>query len=462
MIAMAPKLPVVVPSKGAESRFMPLPIAPKKMVFEEPTPISRKYQEMERKLMEPQIVRNKRHPAAMARLAKNISDTLDGFALIEAAGCTDPRNVTEADISNGGFRRVNKGDIRHFEQLMFLVADDNLLEFGQLGDFKNLQELQLRCNQVSTLASPGGSFPSLMTLDVSFNQVDPHTLPLLGSLKNLRTLNLSSNSITELTNGMNVLGNITTLILEGNHLSENAVAKLALMPNLQNLDLASNRLTCFRPYKFLCLHNLNLASNNIEDQEDIAACGTIASLRRLVVWNNPLADGFHPGMPTSSILPGRSDVHVVAVDPITCPPLSYRAHGPSAARQQQAQRDAAAGLQMQPHRQHTNNADAARRLREFLDLSSTPEPGDEKVGLPQRAFKGPMGNFAGSTKPLLNRGPSNAKDIFSNLRLSLISKSTGRFNGCPDPRSWRTTKATEAKRQAKRDESWSEITGMKF
>ena len=109
-----------------------------------------------------------------------------------------------------------------------------------------------RCNRISTLACSPATFPSLIALDVSFNQaclltgpdaallkpdsrvhlqIDPHSLPHLGSIPTLRTLNLSSNGITELTNGLQNLPNITTLILDGNRLSQ-ACQALAVLQSI--------------------------------------------------------------------------------------------------------------------------------------------------------------------------------------------------------------------------------------
>ena len=141
-------------------------------------------------------------------------------------------------------------------------------------------------------------------------------------------------------------------------------------------------------------------------------------------------------MPTSSILPKRLDVEVVAVDPLAYP---AGRHQPFAEHTQ----DSMPAI-------HTNQAanaermlDAARNLRELLDMSSTPEPIQEAPSVPNRAFKGPAaahGGFAGTNRPLLNRGPRRRKNVFHELRTSLISKSSGLFDGRPDPASWRTTK----------------------
>jgi len=120
----------------------------------------------------PTTTRRKRSPAA-SRLGKE-SDVLDGFALIGAAGLADPQEVTEATVTNQGLRRVHEHDSRYFVNLTYLVADDNLFKFADLGTFGALQELHLRCNRISTLACSPATFPSLIALDVSFNQIDPH------------------------------------------------------------------------------------------------------------------------------------------------------------------------------------------------------------------------------------------------------------------------------------------------
>ena len=182
-------------------------------------------------------------PAASKLGTKN--DCLDGFVLIEGAQVTDPNDVHEVTLSNKGLARVNEADCGYFSHLSYLVADDNRLKFGDLGCFTALSELHLRCNALRSLASSPGSFPNLVSLDVSFNQIHPETIPHLGTIPTLRTVHLGSNSLVELPNSMQNVKNVTTLILDSNHLSENAVGKLALMPNLQHLDLSSNGISRF-------------------------------------------------------------------------------------------------------------------------------------------------------------------------------------------------------------------------
>lgn len=167
-------------------------------------------------------------------------------------------------------------------------------------------------------------------------------------------------------------------------------------------------------------------------------CAAIRHLQQLVLWNNPFTDQFLPGMPTSSILPSRPDVAVVAVDPLTFPVSHYQLHGGH------IQHESMPPVHSRQARESERTLDAARNLRELLDMSSTPEP-TEAPAIPKRAFKGAAGGsghggFTGKARPMLNRGRQRRKDVFHELRTSLISKSSGLFDGRPDPTSWRSTK----------------------
>jgi len=60
------------------------------------------------------------------------------------------------------------------------------------------------------------------------------------------------------------------------------------------------------------------------------------------------------------------------------------------------------------------------------------------------------GGFSGKSKPLLNRGPRRRGDAYNELKTSLSSNSLSLYDGSPDPKAWRTTKAMEARLTTKK------------
>ncbi|KAI9986660.1 hypothetical protein PInf_025615 [Phytophthora infestans] len=99
---------------------------------------------------------------------------------------------------------------------------------------------------------------------------------------------------------MDRFSRLETLSLESNNISGQEVFSfLAIMPRLRNLNLSYNKITGFpesaltleekRGAGFYNLIYLNLAHNMITDEEAVVYTTELRSLRKLILYGNPLA-----------------------------------------------------------------------------------------------------------------------------------------------------------------------------
>lgn len=126
-----------------------------------------------------------------------------------------------------------------------------------------------------------GSFPNLVTLNLSFNNIT--RLPLeIFALKKLQHLYLNSNQITELPKNLivNNLKSLEYLDLSSNYLSI-IPFWLGDLPQLQTLDISTNNFTTI-PQSFSKLINL---INIILDEHEIEDMTSLINLPRLKTIN---------------------------------------------------------------------------------------------------------------------------------------------------------------------------------
>ena len=85
-----------------------------------------------------------------------------------------------------------------------LDLSDNSVRFEQLRNLRNLCELNLSYNMITTIPELLiDDFPKLENLDLSFNNLDPVSIPNMYTLKALKKLDLSANSLITLPPDLN-------------------------------------------------------------------------------------------------------------------------------------------------------------------------------------------------------------------------------------------------------------------
>ncbi len=275
-----------------------------------------------------QAQRCRRARAAERRRAR----TLDGFALLRAAQAEDPSTVAEVSIAGQGFADVSAEDLGFFTALRAVDAGDNEgLALGMFAPLPNLEELHLPCNMLASVGG-GDAFLLLHTLNVAFNRLTAADFVAIGACcPALQRLDFSHNELGDLrresanavanaTAGAGAAGRVSgfgalfpqlvQLAIEGNGLRDGTAVFSALsdLPRIDELNCNNNKFetvtlvappprvangsgpAAVEPYvPFPSLTKLGLAHNQIASVEAVAALARLVSLRRVILWGNPLS-----------------------------------------------------------------------------------------------------------------------------------------------------------------------------
>lgn len=241
---------------------------------------------------------------------------LDGFILLEACGVQDPADAKECILNDSNLRGSAHEDLPYFTSLRILDLGENHVSLADLRGLDALEELHLHCNGLRTLdmdapvdtteetdadgATPTSSevpFPRLATLNLSFNSIPYRELTTLSLLRSLERLDLSSNHLKNLPSDLSGLANVSQLALENNKFSDPKVLiALSTMPSLVEVNLNFNNFTSVPRLSmddgvgvcFPVLQVIGLASNQLEYFEDAYALTQVSTLRRVVLWGNPV------------------------------------------------------------------------------------------------------------------------------------------------------------------------------
>ena len=225
---------------------------------------------------------------------------LDGFMLLELSGVQDPLDAKEIIANDANISGSVAEDLSYFTNITFLDMGENSLHLGDLVGLEGLTEVHLHCCNVDTFKLPeerDDCFPNLHTLNVSFNRIRSSDLLQLRQLSALERLDLSSNNLKTLPADMSFLPNVTMLALENNQLSsEDVILSLSTMPSLVEVNLNRNRLSTIPRLSirdgtgmcFPCIEVIGLGSNNLTYFEDLYSLTQIPSLKRVVLWGNPI------------------------------------------------------------------------------------------------------------------------------------------------------------------------------
>ncbi|KAL3674482.1 hypothetical protein V7S43_000430 [Phytophthora oleae] len=232
-------------------------------------------------------------------ISNDSSRTLDGFLLLDWCRVEFPDEVVQAVLSDMHIMDVVGEDLLFFTNLTRLDMSDNEAPLEPFGCLPALVELDFQCNALEEVALSNG-FQNLEVLNLSFNCLGSKDLEELSNLLRIRELYLGSNRIRSLPPIMDRFSRLETLSLESNNFAGQEVFSfLAIMPRLRNLNLSYNKITGFpesaltleekRGAGFYNLIYLNLAHNMITDEEAVVYTTELRSLRKLILYGNPLA-----------------------------------------------------------------------------------------------------------------------------------------------------------------------------
>ena len=168
----------------------------------------------------------------------------------------------------------------------------------QLGDFANLEALDLRGNQLSgPIPAELGSLASLELLSLNGNELSGNIPPQLANLDGLTELYLANNRLSgEIPPQLGDFANLEALDLRGNQLSGPIPAELGSLASLELLSLNGNELSGNIPPQLANLDGLTelyLANNRLSG-EIPPQLGDFANLEWLILGWNQLSGAIPP------------------------------------------------------------------------------------------------------------------------------------------------------------------------
>ena len=177
--------------------------------------------------------------------------------------------------------------VRNMNETYLDLSERNLILLPkEIGNFKNLKELNLDRNNLRSLPEEIGKLKNLERLDLNYNNLT--SLPKkIGNLKNLKKLNLGSNNLRSLPEEIGNLKNLKKLYLDRNNLTS-LPKEIGNLKNLQQLYLdRRNNLTSLPKEigNLIKLQVLHLKNNNLTSlPEEI---GNLKNLQILDLSTNP-------------------------------------------------------------------------------------------------------------------------------------------------------------------------------
>ncbi|XP_030638959.1 X-ray radiation resistance-associated protein 1 [Chanos chanos] len=263
------------------------------------------------------------------RKSEITGNILDGPFLISLHCVDKPSDLCSIDISERRLSSAKLEDLEQFGNVVYINASDNYLTLEPFKRFPALRELDLSLNRLHSLDVHAGDLLQLEVLDLSYNNISNEALLSVGLLPSLKVLHLTGNELYALPPNMAapqagpdemappdclLFQSLEVLMLDDNRLSSPGVfLSLAGLRSLQHLNLQQN---CISEVPFIelglsqkvqtsgctdrgewsddfCvpfpeLRFLNLADNEIAEEEALMAVAMFPMLDELVIHSNPL------------------------------------------------------------------------------------------------------------------------------------------------------------------------------
>ncbi|XP_068457490.1 X-ray radiation resistance-associated protein 1 [Clinocottus analis] len=278
---------------------------------------------------------------------KTCDNTLDRLFLLQLHCVDKPSELCSVDVSEQKLNSVKAEDLKLFDNVAYIDASINFLSLGSFSSFVSLRELNLSLNGLCNMTFHAADFPHLQVLDLSYNSLSADDIASFGHLPRLKVLHLTGNQLHQLPPDLGPFNDDPTqpakeddpefralevLMLDDNKLSSGVFNSLRNLQRLKYLNLHGNLISEI-PYLQLkpwptsveeqaeeeglahtetrpnpveefkkisqehrkrsrCplpeLQFLNLADNEIAEEEALMAVALFPKLREIDIHSNPL------------------------------------------------------------------------------------------------------------------------------------------------------------------------------
>ena len=209
--------------------------------------------------------------------------------------CTIP-TISRLQLRNYGLKSISSDMFKLCNNVTELDMEVNQINNVHSNAFRSLQSLStlsLSRNKLSSVPAATRNLPSLVELDLSFNQISKLGCDDFANQTMLRRLSLNQNSISAL-NGcvFKDLIRLQVLKLQSNGLSSLNGAFKRYLPNLRQLYLNGNKITKIDTHEFKglrSLQNLSLHDNQIKELGNGSFIG-LTNLMTILLQKNAIQE----------------------------------------------------------------------------------------------------------------------------------------------------------------------------
>ncbi|CAN7989111.1 unnamed protein product [Ixodes hexagonus] len=184
-----------------------------------------------------------------------------------------PTWVEILDLSHNTLRNLDTIGVHQIPSLRQLkISHNHLIEIPDLDNLQHLGELHLAHNEIQSLGQNLLKYPSLRSLDLSFNKITVVPVGVFTNSSRLVQLSLNSNKVSSIEKGsLDNLTSLETLRLNKNHLVTIPKDLFLKLQALKQLELNKNRIRAIEGLSFKgleSLESLSLRRNSINHLSD--------------------------------------------------------------------------------------------------------------------------------------------------------------------------------------------------
>ncbi len=226
--------------------------------------------------------------APMAKLTNLRELNIEGNQVADLSPLVTLENLEQLNASSNLIQNISPLD--QISTLTHITLNDNEIDdtiqtaFQQIGNLKNLKELNLARNNLNSVEG-SSSFTQLEKLDLNGNSItnaDP-----LGSLDSLKVLDLGNNQITPLP-PFSTASKLMVLYMEDNNVSE--LLSLTNCVDLKEINFANNNINDLSPFNQIDFSFIWFADFSKNSLTSLDGIQNLTNLRILSISDNEVED----------------------------------------------------------------------------------------------------------------------------------------------------------------------------